>query len=156
MAKDLNDIMQFDHVVMVAEDGTITDRLDIYCDAELNVMTNGEDDFYLPTGWELLKGFTGQYGYNGPVMHSSEYVGGGLERHIRETPGYYVVLIVYASCNYEKHTPLGYGAFPGSRECSCGATCCEEPSTDCTEDSGCDCEPAGWAIAYKPLETEGE
>jgi len=24
MAKDLNDIMQFDHVVMVAEDGTIT------------------------------------------------------------------------------------------------------------------------------------
>jgi hypothetical protein len=131
MAKDLNDIMQFDHVVMVAEDGTITDRLDIYCDAELNVMTNGEDDFYLPTGWELLKGFTGQYSYNGPVMHPSEFIGGGLERHIRGTPGYYVSLVVYASCDYDG-------------------------TTDCTEDSGCECEPAGWAIAYKPLETEGE
>jgi len=156
MERELNDIMQFDLIVRVAEDGTITEPRDIHIYAELDVMPNGEDDFSISEGWELLKGFTGQYGYNGPVMHPSEFIGGGLERHIRETPGYYVTLVVSASCNYEKHTPLGYGGFPGSRVCSCGATCCEEPSTECTEDTGCDCEPAGWAIAYKPLETEGE
>lgn len=50
------------------------------------------DDHSLADGWELLTGFTGQYGYSGPAMHSSEYIGGGLERHIRRTPGLYTVL----------------------------------------------------------------
>ena len=131
MKRELNDTMEFDHVVMVAEDGTITEPRDIHVYADLNVAKDGTDEFDLSDGWELLKGFTGQYGYNGPVMHSSEYVGGGLERHIKETPGYYVSLVVNASCDY-------------------GGT------TECNVDQGCDCEPAGWAIAYKPLETEGE
>ena len=52
----LDELMQFDHVVMVSEDGTISEPSGIYCDAELNVMTNGEDDFYLPTGWEFAEG----------------------------------------------------------------------------------------------------
>lgn len=45
-------------------------------------------------GWELLTGFTGQYGYNGPVLHPSEYIGGGLAAHILATPGQYAVATV--------------------------------------------------------------
>lgn len=44
-------------------------------------------------GGELLRGFTGQYSYNGVCNHPSEYIGGGLETHIRETQGYYYTVI---------------------------------------------------------------
>ena len=44
--------------------------------------------------WELLSGLSGQYGYSGPHMHASEYIGGGLARHILETAGFYVVTVV--------------------------------------------------------------
>jgi hypothetical protein len=123
--------MEFDHIVKVDANGNVTDTdmptgvVGAYFD--LNVTPDGTDEFDMSEGWTLLSGFTGQFGYNGPVMHPSEYVGGGLERHIRETPGYYVVLLVEGRCDYDG-------------------------STDCTPESGCDCEPAGWAIAYKPLD----
>jgi hypothetical protein len=131
MARSLNEIMEFDHIIRVNADGTITEDLDMstmdsgsYFD--LAVDEDGTDIFDMSAGWTLLSGFTGQYGYNGPVMHASEYVGGGLERHIRETPGYYVVLIVNA---LETH--------------------CE----DCAEfEHAIADEPAGWAVAYKPLD----
>lgn len=134
MVKELNDIMEFDHIIRVAEDGTITDA-DMSAGStgsyfDLNVASDGTDEFEMSEEWELLRGFTGQYSYNGPVMHPSEFIGGGLERHIRETPGYYVALVVEGRCDYDG-------------------------TTECNEDSGCDCEPAGWAVAYKPLETEG-
>lgn len=146
MVKELNEIMEFDHVIMVAEDGTISEPRDIHIYAELNVNSAGTDEFDMSEGWTLLSGFTGQYSYNGPVMHSSEFIGGGLERHIRETPGYYVALVVNASC--EPHTKT-VSRITGDVKCSCGYFYCEdEPETDC--------EPAGWAVAYKPLETEGE
>lgn len=126
MGQPLNDIMEFGHVIEIHKDGKITEPTGIYCDAELNVMTNGEDDFYLPKGWELItNGYTGQYGYSGPVMHSSEFIGGRLERDILERPGYYVALIVNGYCDYSGET-------------------------QCTEDIGCDCEPAGWTVAFKP------
>lgn len=132
MERSLNDIMGFDHIIRVNEDLTIDEHLDMstmdsgsYFD--LAVDEDGTDIFEMSAGWTLLRGFTGQDSYNGPVMHASEYVGGGLERYIRETPGYYVVLEVSGRCDYDG-------------------------TTICTEESGCDCEPAGWAIAYKPLE----
>ena len=43
-------------------------------------------------GWETITdGLTGQYGYNGPVMHDSEHVGSRLGQQILDTPGNYVV-----------------------------------------------------------------
>ena len=49
------------------------------------------------SGWDgLLQGFTGQYGYNGPVMHASEFIGGGIERYILENPGWYCAVVVNA------------------------------------------------------------
>jgi hypothetical protein len=33
-------------------------------------------------GWQLVTGASGQYGYGGPCFHASEFIGGGLARHI--------------------------------------------------------------------------
>lgn len=139
MTKPLNEIMEFDHVIKVNADLTIdesTSDVNPYFELRTYLENPGTWEWSsdeeltssLPEGWELLRGFTGQYSYNGPVMHNSEYIGGGLERHIRETPGYYVALVVESDCGYTQE--------------------------GCTEESGCDCEPAGWAIAYKPLQEE--
>lgn len=122
----LNQVMEFDHVIRVNESGNVQNvpLLNPYFD--LNVDTQGNDEFTLETGWTLLSGFTGQYSYNGPVMHPSEFIGGGLETHILETPGYYVSLVVNGYCHFDE-------------------------SQDCDPEVGCNCEPAGWAVAFKPF-----
>jgi len=107
MAKTLNDIMEFDHVVQVHADGTITEPDNVHApevivdvDEDGSILGEHEAEMICSVraqGWELLTGFTGQYGYNGPCLHSSEYIGGGLERHIRETPGLYVAVVVITS-----------------------------------------------------------
>lgn len=94
--KALSDRMEFDHVIRVDDDGTVTDGPDnvhapsVYMDAgTLDAEPDGE-------GWYLLSGYTGQYGYNGPVMHSSEFIGGGLADDILSEPGIYAAVVVYA------------------------------------------------------------
>lgn len=84
----LNEIMEFDHVIEVHDDGSITEPRGIYA-PELYDSELVNDD------WSLLNGFSGQYRYAGPIMHQSEYIGGGMERYIRETPGIYVALVDY-------------------------------------------------------------
>jgi hypothetical protein len=83
--------MEFDHVIQVHPDGTLTDAPDDVHAPELDA----ENDTVSGDGWSLLRGFTGQHGYSGPIMHDSEFIGGGLARHILETPGYYVALVAY-------------------------------------------------------------
>lgn len=102
--EDLNEIMEFDHPVTVDADGIVTDAEDAYA-PEL-IMPVDEDgqallsaDEHLKAqagdaGWTLLTGWTGQYGYRGPVMHPSEFVGGRLAEHIIANPGTYVVTAV--------------------------------------------------------------
>ena len=58
--------------------------------------------------WELLRGFTGQYCYNGPVMHDSEYIGGYLEQFIRETPGYFVAVMIDGLDEDDEIVPVGW------------------------------------------------
>lgn len=100
----LNDQMYFDHVIRITEDGTVEDAPGEY--APEVVVECADDDAGSITreaeaamiahveaqGWELMTGYTGQYGYSGPIMHVSEYVGGQMETDIRETPGLYVVV----------------------------------------------------------------
>jgi len=130
MAESLSDAMDFGIIVEVHADGTFERAEDQYPYFELTSVKGDDDqwhdEFSIPEGWELLKGLTGQYGYNGPVMHSSEFIGRGLERYILETPGLYVSLVVETHCGYTEEF--------------------------CTEESGCNCAPAGWAIAHKPAE----
>lgn len=124
MSKSLNETMSFDHVVRVLEDGTVVDGRGPYMEVSMYKGDDGQwhDEFSLPEGWALMTGYSGQQSYSGPVMHSSEFIGGGMERDILGTPGLYVAMTV---------------------ECDCGYT--EE---FCTPESGCDCEPAGWVVAY--------
>lgn len=88
---ELNNLMDFDHVIEVHDDGTVTDAAPGIYAPELD----GEK-LYEPAGWRLLSGYTGQYGYNGPVMHPSEFIGGGLAKDILTEPGLYVALVVWA------------------------------------------------------------
>lgn len=89
---DLSEMMEFDHVVTVASDGSVVDASTIYAP---EVSASDEEPFVMGgDGWEVLRGFTGQYGYRGHVLHPSEYIGGALERHILENPGHYVAVEV--------------------------------------------------------------
>lgn len=150
MDKPLNEIMQFDHIVRVNPDGTVTDANMSVGDTgsyfDLMVDSDGTDIFEMSAGWSLLSGWTGQHGYNGPVMHPSEYIGGALEGYIFHNPGYYVVLEVAGLSDHEWQV----STFTGTKTCSrCGLL----PLDDDDMQSTCqDDMPAGWAIAYKPLE----
>ena len=91
----LNVEMEFDSVIYSHGDGTISDTElwapEVYI-AELEDGTWVGEALDAP--WRLLDGFSGQHGYSGPQMHSSEYIGGGLARHILATAGCYVVTTV--------------------------------------------------------------
>ena len=91
-AIDLSDLMDFDHVITVGRDGTISDGNGLY--APEVYIDDGDPFWGAGNGWEVLRGFTGQQGYHGHVMHASEYIGGGLEDHIRQNPGNYAVVEV--------------------------------------------------------------
>lgn len=82
----LSDRMEFEHVVQVKADGTVVDRNDLH-GPEMYEGEVGSSD------WNLMTGYTGQYGYNGPSMHASEYIGGRMEADILANPGLYVALV---------------------------------------------------------------
>jgi hypothetical protein len=88
LANPLNAIMEFDHVIEVRADGSIIERSDLYAPSLFEGELDNDD-------WSLLDGYSGQYSYSGPVMHDSEYIGGRMERDIRETPGVYVAVVNY-------------------------------------------------------------
>lgn len=86
---DLNDIMEFDHVVQMHWDGTVTDApAGIYAP---NLHNGDLDD----PKWTMLNGWSGQHFYSGPVMHDSESIRGALAQHILDTPGIYVAVAAY-------------------------------------------------------------
>lgn len=101
----LNEAMEFDHVIRVFVDGTFSDAEKGVYAPEVAVEI-AEDDAGSVTdeaeaamiamverqGWQLMTGYTGQCGYNGPLMHASEFVGGGMERDILAESGLYVVV----------------------------------------------------------------
>lgn len=85
---NLNDVMEFDHVIEVREDGVVVDRPDLYAPD----LYNGE---LMSEGWTLLNGYSGQDRYPGPIMHNSEFIGGRMAEDILAEPGVYVALICY-------------------------------------------------------------
>jgi hypothetical protein len=86
--ENLNTVMDFDHVVRVHADGTVTDA------PEVMAPSLHADELDSP-GWTLLDGYSGQYSYAGPIMHNSEYIGGRMADDILSTPGVYVALVNY-------------------------------------------------------------
>lgn len=135
---NLNELMQIDHVVFVREDGTVTDDRattrgvyapEVSCDydgpfADAQISDAQErsmiDYVKRDTGWSLLTGWS--HGGGVAIMHPSEYIGGRLAEHIRETPGYWVAVTV------ELH--------PGK----------DDPEYN---DGNGESETAGWALAHR-------
>lgn len=102
---DLDSIMELGHVVRVRPDHTVDDHVrDTYApevvvnaDEDGQISAADDDDLIRSVrrqGWELVTGWTGQYGYHGPIMHPSEYVGGALAEHVLATPGLWVAVAV--------------------------------------------------------------
>lgn len=99
LADTLDDILSFDSPpVRVNSDGTLTEVRDVYSPESFAADgADDETDILTPArlaGWEVLTGYSGQHGYNGPVMHPSEFIGEGLARAILSTPGVYAVASV--------------------------------------------------------------
>jgi hypothetical protein len=83
------EIMEFGHPVRVHPDGSVTDAASVYA-----------PDLYdeaVGSGWTLLDGYSNQYGYAGPIMHPSEFIGGRMARDILAEPGVYVALVSYST-----------------------------------------------------------
>lgn len=52
--------------------------------------------------WEVVNGYSGQYGYSGPTMHASEFLGGGMARDVLANVGaVYVLVTVECRPNWE-------------------------------------------------------
>lgn len=94
----LDDIMGLtDPPVRVNPDGTLTETDDRAPESFASDGSDDETDIIEPAkraGWDVLTGYSGQHTYNGPVMHASEYIGGGLARDILAEPGVYAVATV--------------------------------------------------------------
>lgn len=86
----LNEFMDFDCVIEVLPDGQVKYRPDLDGPSLRNGEIEGSHD-----GWDLMGGYSGQDRYSGPIMHNSEFIGGGMARDILEKPGLYVSLVCY-------------------------------------------------------------
>lgn len=103
---NLNDLMQIDHVIRV-KGGAIFDDVKGVWAPELRIGTDVDGISILDMherhasedltrcGWDVQSGWSRQNSgrYNGIIMHPSEYVGGALADHIRETDGYWTVIL---------------------------------------------------------------
>lgn len=77
--------------------------------------------------WEAFSvGYTGQHGYSGAIMHSSEQLSGNLADEIISNPGTYVLTPVESPCTEEN-------------------PCFENEYQYCVE-NGCAAAPAGWVV----------
>jgi hypothetical protein len=104
--RELNDLMDIDHVIRVtrqhvavsAEPGVWAPEVFCFLDDDGVSISRQEDADMVARcesqGWDVMNGYSSQYLYAGPIMHSSESVGGQLEKDILERPGLYVVCVV--------------------------------------------------------------
>ena len=102
MTTQLNDRMEPEHVVEIHPDGSVNDgpagvyapEVSVDLDDDGQMISLDPSDIQIDSRWSLLTGYSGQYGYSGPIMDPAEFIGGGLERDIRSTPGIYVAVTV--------------------------------------------------------------
>lgn len=100
----LDGAIDFDRPFRVLDERTIDFPDDVHeadcyidVDADGSITPTGEADLIESLrhqGWEPVDGYSGQQGYSGPIMHASEYLGGGMARDVLQTPGTYVVQAV--------------------------------------------------------------
>lgn len=87
-AETLNNAVDFDAPFRVSEGGFISREDGLYApEMFLNEEFSEQGD-----KWELISGFSGQDSYAGPIMHSSEYLGGAMAQYVLDNPGVYVLM----------------------------------------------------------------
>ena len=93
---NLNTYMDFGHVIYVTETGEVLEDPNVSANPPefLDINEIDEDAPHSWEPWQLLTGWTGQYGYNGGCFHPSEFIGGALAEHILSTPGNWVAVTV--------------------------------------------------------------
>lgn len=65
-----------------------------------------QDGLETPGDWEAVNGYSGQYGYSGPVMHPSEVMDGSkMEEYVRENPGTYALVVPTNVDAYDSDDP---------------------------------------------------
>lgn len=85
-------------------------------------------------GWQAVTGFSGQHGYDGPVMHASEVIGdSAMADYIRDNPGEYVAVTVSQEMSEEEQIEE-YGELP---------------------EDGTEMHDVGWMLLHKSSESPG-
>ena len=134
-ADNLDRVMEYDHVIRVRTDLAVED-VDYVHAPESRIGTDDDGqvlqaheaewrDGLESQGWSVMNGYSGQWSYRGPIMHTSEYVGGRMAQDILAEPGFYVKVRV-------EILPRGE----------------EEGDAD---EGDADEEPAGWAVLYREM-----
>lgn len=136
----LNSVMEFDHVIHVHDDGTVTEPRGVWApELRDGKLSSGHPKV---KGWALMGGYSGQYGYSGPIMHSAESIGGRLADDILSTPGLYVSLV---DCPTDDTEPDGWAVAFKSLETGC--TC--DPCASCRQRHTCCCPECDFCITLK-------
>lgn len=108
--KALQKIADFDHPFTVDEHGNLADALGENAPEVFHVEGVPGVELEIGGPWHTVSdGFSGQDRYRGPVMHSSEYLGGGIADHVLSEPGTYVVCSVEVLPDDEDPEPLPAG-----------------------------------------------
>lgn len=82
----LNDV-EFDSVFEILDNGAVVRRPDLFAPTLYESELDSSD-------WRLWSyGYSGQWNYAGPILHNSEYLGGGMLRDLLAEPGIYVMLV---------------------------------------------------------------
>lgn len=150
----LSKIMETDHVIRVHLDGTVSHPEGVHA-PEVNLSTDDDGQILAEheaamieelarAGWSLMSGYTAQYlAGNTPIMHTSEFIGGGMAEEILEaadlgTPRDYVALAVEVESEVCPEDAKG---------CTLNGDRC-----DYCRDNGRETEDAGWMVAYRDVE----
>lgn len=151
----LSKIMEFDRVLRVHTDGTVSHPTDVHApEVHLDTGDDGQilDEheeamikYIKDQGWSLMRGWSGAYlAGDSPIMHESEFIGGHLAEEILETAEQeddvdYVALVVEVD----------------SEVCPNESDTCtlSDPCVLCYDDTGeqREREAAGWLIAYREV-----
>lgn len=98
-AEEIDSAVEFDSPFLVNEDGTV-ELSGNHGPDEVYGGLYGDGSLMISDGWETWSdGYTGQYGYNGPVLHDSEFLGGGIAHDLLEEPGEYCLCFVTYMCD---------------------------------------------------------
>ena len=142
----LSEALDFDHVVTIDAMGTLSDAT-VNAPYAPECYNPDSRSIIAPDGWALITGgLTGQHGYNGPWLHDSEMIEGGVEEHVyaharEHGGGYYVAVYGQFPCTDDTHPTY--------------ADLSADENRAAREGSHDDCETQieGWAVAYRRFES---